>query len=234
MSSLLPNAAPINSEPFEELGRRMAVTEKVTLDLFLVPTTFTAKWNCRCTLRRVLMTEQEWNVCQAPLLMLEGLDVQVHGSQWDGYARDGWRVSERKMRLWCVACWELFTHKQANGEGEDIEDLDDQLWNWATNYSASLTQKTDATTMRLIPGRADLLRHIVGNPFKHPILSFVPATPQNVTKIAQAVYDREDCGFALADALMEAGAPADFYVHFLDHEQHPKGCWALDLILGKS
>jgi hypothetical protein len=50
--------------------------------------------------------------------------------------------------------------------------------------------------------------------------------------LANALHDGEDCHFALADALMEAG----FYelaAHFED-PCHPKGCWAMDAILRKT
>jgi hypothetical protein len=55
-----------------------------------------------------------------------------------------------------------------------------------------------------------------------------------VTKLAEAVYQTENCTFALHDALLEDGH-ADFAAHFRDPaEWHPKGCWALDLLLGKA
>lgn len=76
-----------------------------------------------------------------------------------------------------------------------------------------------------------LLRHILGNPFRaSPTL---PDWPQTVVRLAEALYNGEDCGFAIHDALLDAGHPklAD---HFRQEDRHPKGCWPLDLILGKS
>jgi hypothetical protein len=46
-----------------------------------------------------------------------------------------------------------------------------------------------------------------------------------------AVYDGEDLAFVLRDALEESGFE-DLADHFCE-PGHPKGCWALDLILGK-
>jgi hypothetical protein len=40
-----------------------------------------------------------------------------------------------------------------------------------------------------------------------------------------------DCTFALHDALLEAGC-GELADHFTE-PRHPKGCWALDVILGK-
>lgn len=74
-----------------------------------------------------------------------------------------------------------------------------------------------------------LLRHIIGNPFR-PFAA--PASwPSTITALAAALYNGEDCHYALADALMEAGH-VELAEHF--HEPgHSKGCWAVDLILGK-
>lgn len=89
-------------------------------------------------------------------------------------------------------------------------------------YAAGLASEKDH--------QAVLLRHIIGNPFRP-----YPAPdhwPSSVIQLANALYNGEDCGFALQDALLEAGhsALAD---HFRQEQSHPKGCWAVDLILGK-
>jgi hypothetical protein len=74
-----------------------------------------------------------------------------------------------------------------------------------------------------------LLRHVFGNPFR-PFAS--PSSwPSTVTALATALYDGEDCHYALSDALMEIGH-VELAEHF-DEPGHPKGCWAMDLILGK-
>lgn len=75
-----------------------------------------------------------------------------------------------------------------------------------------------------------LLRHIVGNPFRpNPA---PPFWPSSVVKLAEALYAGEDGSFALRDALLEAGH-ADLAGHFTEKD-HPKGCWAVDFILGRS
>jgi hypothetical protein len=74
-----------------------------------------------------------------------------------------------------------------------------------------------------------LLRHIAGNPFKP---YFVPASwPAPVVQLATALYKGQDCSFALHDALLEAGH-SELAEHFKEKD-HPKGCWAMDTILGK-
>ncbi|MBY0524953.1 MAG: hypothetical protein K2R98_16225 [Gemmataceae bacterium] len=77
--------------------------------------------------------------------------------------------------------------------------------------------------------QAALLRHIVGNPFRR----LVPPDhwPSAIPALAQALYNGEDCAFALHDALLDAGH-ADLAMHFQERA-HPRGCWALDAILGR-
>jgi len=78
--------------------------------------------------------------------------------------------------------------------------------------------------------QANLLRHIIGNPFRpYPA---PPSWPSPVVKLADSLYAGEDCSFALHDALLEAGHP-ELAEHFREKE-HPKGCWVVDMILGKS
>jgi hypothetical protein len=80
-----------------------------------------------------------------------------------------------------------------------------------------------------------LLRCIFGNPFR-PI-SFDPSwrTP-TALKLAQAIYDGRafDRLPILADALEEAGcADAEVLGHCRGGGDHVRGCWVLDLVLGK-
>ena len=79
--------------------------------------------------------------------------------------------------------------------------------------------------------QAGIIRHVIGNPFR-PV-----ARPEHLPSasidLAQALQAGEDVSFALADALEEAGL-SGIAQHFRDETDHPRGCWALDLILGKS
>jgi hypothetical protein len=86
--------------------------------------------------------------------------------------------------------------------------------------------------------QADLLRDIIGNPFRPVALD--PAWLQwnggTVRKVAQAIYD--DRAFdrlpILADALEEAGCTdRDILDHCRSGGDHVRGCWAVDLLLGK-
>jgi hypothetical protein len=86
---------------------------------------------------------------------------------------------------------------------------------------------------------AGLVRCVSGNPFRPvtiapPWLSWNGAT---VPKMAQAIYDGRtfDRLPILADALEEAGCDnADVLAHCRSEGPHVRGCWVVDLILGKS
>lgn len=77
---------------------------------------------------------------------------------------------------------------------------------------------------------SELLRHIIGNPFQpYP----APATwPSTVVQLAASLYEGHDCRLPLSDALEESGH-GELAEHFRQGEWHPKGCFAMDLILGK-
>jgi hypothetical protein len=92
------------------------------------------------------------------------------------------------------------------------------------------------------PVQARLIRCIFGNPF-HPV-QLHPAwrTPQMVA-LAQAAYDHRELPAGtldntrlavLADALEDAGCTnADLLGHLRGPGPHVRGCWAVDLLLGK-
>jgi hypothetical protein len=83
-----------------------------------------------------------------------------------------------------------------------------------------------------------LLREIFGNPFRSVEVdpSWLAWNSGIVPKLAHAIY--EDRTFdrlpILADALEEAGCDnADILSHLRGPEPHVRGCWVVDLILGK-
>jgi hypothetical protein len=79
--------------------------------------------------------------------------------------------------------------------------------------------------------QAVLLRHVIGNPFRpYPAPTTWPAT---VVQLAEALYVGEPCREPLVDALLESGHP-ELAEHFRGEDRHPKGCWALDVILGRA
>lgn len=93
-------------------------------------------------------------------------------------------------------------------------------------------------SLREQQAQATLLHCIFGSKLATPeplvpaVLSWNDAT---VAKLAQSIYD--DRAFdrlpILADAWEEAGGDADVLAHLRHAGPHARGCWAVDLILGK-
>jgi hypothetical protein len=89
---------------------------------------------------------------------------------------------------------------------------------------------------------ADLLRDMSGNPFR-PVEASRTWRTADVVRLAEAAYEERtlpagtlnlDRLAVLADALEEAGcADADLLGHLRGAGPHVRGCWALDLLLGR-
>ena len=83
--------------------------------------------------------------------------------------------------------------------------------------------------------QAEVCRDIFGNPFRPVTLNPAWRT-SNVTALAQAIYDERafDRLPILADALEDAGCDnGDILNHCRQPGEHVRGCWVVDMILGK-
>lgn len=76
---------------------------------------------------------------------------------------------------------------------------------------------------------ADLVRHIFGDPFQK--LSNRDGYDPAIRGLAQRLYDGEPVSSELCATLQDAGE-VELAEHFRSSD-HPRGCWALDLILGR-
>jgi hypothetical protein len=84
----------------------------------------------------------------------------------------------------------------------------------------------------------DLLREVFGNPFRwtHADPAWLSWNDGTVGKVAQAIYDQRafDRLPVLADALEEAGCTnGGILDHCRQPGEHVRGCWVVDLLLGK-
>jgi hypothetical protein len=82
------------------------------------------------------------------------------------------------------------------------------------------------------------VRCIFGNPFHHVAVNstWLAWNDGTVRKIAQAIYEERafDRMPILADALEDAGCDAaDLLRHCREPGEHVRGCWVIDLLLGK-
>jgi len=89
---------------------------------------------------------------------------------------------------------------------------------------------------RQLAENCHLLRCLFGNPFR-PVAVDPQWLTSTVTQLAQGIYD--DRAFdrlpILADALQDAGCDNDDVLnHCRDTGPHARGCWVVDLVLGKT
>jgi hypothetical protein len=94
----------------------------------------------------------------------------------------------------------------------------------------------EADEMRV---QADLLRDIVGNPFRKRAVdsAWLRWKSGTIVKLAATIYSRRAFKQMpiLADALEDAGCDnADMLAHCRGPGPHVRGCWVVDLLLGKS
>lgn len=100
----------------------------------------------------------------------------------------------------------------------------------ATAFMLASRHSPDGDWPKERSSQTRLIRHMIGNPFRpYPIPD---SWPQTVNQLAAALYEGQDCSFALHDAL-QAGHP-ELAAHFQAEKWHPKGCWVVDVILGKA
>jgi hypothetical protein len=88
----------------------------------------------------------------------------------------------------------------------------------------------------MVSGQLSLLRDIFGNPFR-PV-AFAPEwRTSTAVAIARGMYESRDFSAMpiLADALQDAGCDNDDVLNHCRDEKgvHVRGCWVVDLVLGK-
>jgi hypothetical protein len=174
------------------------------------------------------MTEQEWLKVADPQLMLEFLQG---------------KVSERKLWLFAVACcWSmrhLFTDERSRQAVEAAEldadflaEKDSSAWLVATKWGEDGARSVPA------PIQGGILHELFGNPFRPIILdpSWLSWHGGLLVSMARQMYDRRDFTDmpVMGDALEDAGCSnQDILSHCRSGGEHYRGCWVLDLVLGK-
>ncbi len=108
---------------------------------------------------------------------------------------------------------------------------------WKREASEALRQTVSVTaSARELATVADLVRDVYGNPFRTPEFQSVLRTSAAIG-LASAIYEERkfDRMPILADALKEAGCDnPDILTHCRGDGPHARGCWVVDLVLGKS
>jgi hypothetical protein len=116
-------------------------------------------------------------------------------------------------------------------------------WEAAASASAHISYPTweaghESRRRRTLQEHCQLLRDIFGNPFRPVALdpSWVVWNDGAVLKMARTIYDQRRFSDLplVADALEEAGCTvADILGHCRSGGEHVRGCWVMDLLLGK-
>jgi hypothetical protein len=208
------------------------------------------------------LTEYQWLNVNEPLQMLDF----VLG-----------RASERKLRLFCCACWrplantwvysslrEVLDAAEAFAEGKagrgrlkrivahrSGSDCEGIRWLAAKRATQAVreTVRCSALASSYLAGwgthsdlwitarrrQAIYLREIFGNPFSVRAIQSRWLT-STVTFLAQVASEDRDYAVLplLGDALEEAGCSDQAILqHCRGNGEHVRGCWVLDLILGK-
>jgi hypothetical protein len=209
------------------------------------------------------MTEAEWLAHKDPFRMFEllrdGIDERKLRLFFVGYCRSLWpllRLPERDLRHSRDAAdaAERFADGLAGPDDLQSAHLDasdayaympDHHDLWAAGCLATSEAPARAWTKPLGAKSRKremayaLLRDIFGNPFRPAVLdpSWLAWHDGAVRKMAQAIYDERR--FAdlpiLADALEDAGCTdATILAHCRGRGEHVRGCWVVDLLLGKA
>lgn len=191
------------------------------------------------------MTEAEWLACADPVPMLEFL--QAHE-----------RASARKLRLFAVACArrlgernhplaraavdvaELFADGRATAEAMRAARLACKHADESAAWYAAITRPEIAARNAALSARAgspdecaaqaELLRDIIGNSFR-PLPSRFPVT---WIPLAQGIY--EDGAFERVREFAEMPSACnmgEIVAHCRQTGAHVRGCWVIDLLLGK-
>lgn len=145
--------------------------------------------------------------------------------------RGGWhikRVAEAAGAGEDLAVWALIAARDicAPDEGMSQDELPLQL------QRSHCPNRQDPAERAAQPS---LLRDIYGNPFRLPAFSSNWRTA-DVVAIASVMYESHDFSSmpVLSDALQDAGCDdADILAHCRGSEPHVRGCWVVDLLLGR-
>jgi len=199
------------------------------------------------------MTEQEWLACNDPLRMLRFLRAEPNArkplllacacvsriqAMLDDHARRWVAVAEAVAdgkidvgKLPDESCETALSGLVDNGMAHAVMDIFMVGW----QLSESELQPGDASWALERCKQALVVREIFGNPFR-PIPANTSWLTSTVVTLAQAIYDERafDQLPILADALEDAGCGnADILNHCRQPGEHVRGCWLVDLLLGK-
>jgi hypothetical protein len=186
------------------------------------------------------MTESEWLTCDDPVPMLDGIRSKSSDRKLIFFSLSVWTAHE----IYDDEDWQAAISELSNSVLQGREPLGRLVCLFgAFSFSSPVTpvrwadivtqRSTDPFPSKLI--QATFLRCIFGNPFR-PVAFDARWRTADVLGLARGIY--EDRAFdrmpLLADALMDAGCDSDdILTHCRCDGPHVRGCWVVDLVLGK-
>jgi hypothetical protein len=210
------------------------------------------------------MTEAEWHASGDPLLMMDSLKGRVSDRKLRLFAcacvRSGWHVLHDDRHRQAVEATEAYAdgigkksdlkavrlavtaarrdlRVRLNGTSTHPHDFSEHELSYAVSDLAS-EQNFLRVVNEVLFGMEPhtLLRDIVGNPFR-PVAFDPRWRSADAVGLARGIYDERafDRLPLLADALMDAGCDHEQVLgHCRSEGPHVRGCWVVDLVLGKA
>jgi hypothetical protein len=200
------------------------------------------------------MTEAEWLGCDDPGKMLQFVQGKASERKLRLFAiacvRRPWWVLDDEQSRQAVEIAERYADGRARAEELASAHANIDLERgWEVQPASAVTtdpfgtiQATDAANSvgTAVPraSQCALLRDVFGNPFRRVAInpSWVAWDAAAVRHLAQAIYDERafDRLPILGDALEDAGCTSEELLkHCRSAGEHVRGCWAVDLLLGK-
>jgi hypothetical protein len=172
--------------------------------------------------------------------------IELVGRVADGHLTKGEALRVPEYKRWEEITHQELTQHRARGKEGELRravmlavTLPYDAWR-----NAITTARNAIDTARMCGGlneriaerdeQIKLIRDIFGNPFRPVTPDPAWQTPNAVT-LAQTMYDTRDFTAMplLADLLEEGGCPAAVSEHCRSPGPHVRGCWVVDLLLGK-
>jgi hypothetical protein len=200
------------------------------------------------------MTEADWLACTDPDPMLKFIGGKASDRKLRLFTTACIRIRQGGVAFGeddPVVVMEAYA--DGMGTAEEVDGAWQAPWSDALAEAARVSRGCQrrrawpgGTEVKMSAAQASLMRCIFGNPFRP--LSLDPAVlawnDATVARLAQAAYDERDMPSGLldnarlavlADALEEAGCQdQDILGHCRSGGEHVRGCWVVDLLLGKS
>jgi hypothetical protein len=164
-------------------------------------------------------------------LVPEGQMIAASVAASDAYHRAITPACQAANRPRTAACAAALAARRCSR----VDDIDGNLASSSMAVEAVVRAGgPDADMYAEFARQAQLLRCLLGNPFR-PVPLDPYWLPENVVTLARTMYDLRDFAAMplLSDLLEESGCPAEVSEHCRAPGPHVRGCWVVDLILGR-